>query len=484
MKATDIHLVRRCLEGDRESFGTLVSKYQNAAYGLAISYVKDFDTAQDVAQEAFIRVYLRLSNLKDPAKFGNYLKSTVVNLSKNYIRQRRFPNLSLDQLDEGRVSSYVKNPSTPSEIYEQKELRDLVMKAIGQLSEKNRQVVTLNYIDGLSYREIGDFLGLSVEVVKQRLHRALEQLKKEELRKMLDETLKSSPLPKDFARKVVEEAKRCEWEAQWDKAMEKYRQAVKINSEDFDSRLYLARICYWRGLYDEAIRTLEEVARIEYEDCLAALSKKLKEKEIRFFHPWTQVTLGWCYDALGKREKALEYYRKALDLMLTETAANAALLGLETPHSPKKSVAKGSIEDEEISPEGWKASASHNSNDAFKAFDRNFSTRWTTLAHQRPDMYFELDLGEVYTICRFVLDDDGGGTSIFVSDYLKRYLAEISEDGSIWKKVALGEGHLDQYISVFFEPTRARFIRITLKGYRAPEWWTIYEIFVYRPKKQ
>ncbi|RLA96905.1 MAG: hypothetical protein DRG83_16755 [Deltaproteobacteria bacterium] len=61
--------------------------------------------------------------------------------------------------------------------------------------------------------------------------------------------------------------------------------------------------------------------------------------------------------------------------MLTESAAKAALLGLETPHPPKKKVPKNSVEDEEIPPQGWKAHASHNSKNAFKAFDRDLSTR-------------------------------------------------------------------------------------------------------------
>ena len=482
MSTTDAQLVHRCLEGDLDAFSSLVKKYQDAVYGLALSYVRDFNVAQDIAQEAFIKTYLQLPTLRDPSKFGSYLRTTVANLSKNYLGRRRLHKLSIDQLDENQISSFDQRPKTPSEVYEQKELRELVMKAIGRLSEKNRQTVTLYYIDGLSCQEIGNFLGVPVAVVKQRLHRARELLK-EEIMEMVSETLKSRPLPKEFARKVAEEAKRYEIECQWEKAMEKYRQAVKANPEDFNSRLYVARICYRQGLYDEAIQMLEEMAKMEHEDCTAALASPSRRKKIRFYHPWTQITLGWCWDALGQREKAVAQYRKALDLVLTESAAKAALLGLEAPHPPKKKVPKGPTEDEEISPEGWKARASHNSNDAFKAFDRDFSTRWMTLVHQRPGMWFELDIGKIHTICRILLDDDGGGTSIYISDYPRKYVVEISKDGSIWKKVASGEGHLDEYVSASFEPTKARFIRITQKGYCSPEFWSIYEIFVYKPKE-
>ncbi|RLA96906.1 MAG: hypothetical protein DRG83_16760 [Deltaproteobacteria bacterium] len=98
-------------------------------------------------------------------------------------------------------------------------------------------------------------------------------------------------------------------------------------------------------------------------------------------------------------------------------------------------------------------------------------------------MYFQLDMGRIYTVSRILLGDDGEGVSIYVSDYPRKYVVEVSKDGSIWKKVASGEGHLDEYVSVSFEPTQARFIRITQEGYCTPEWWTIYEIHVYKPKK-
>ncbi len=203
MSTTDSQLVQRCLEGNLDAFSGLVREYQNAVYGLALSYVRDFDIAQDLAQEAFIKVYLQLSALKDPSRFGSYLRTTVANLSRSYLARRRFDKVSVDQLDENQVSAFVQRPKNPSELYEQKELREEVMEAIGRLSEKNRQVVALYYIDGLSCREVGDFLGISVAVVKQRLHRARKSLK-EEMMEMVDRTLKKEAPKEDFSDRIVE----------------------------------------------------------------------------------------------------------------------------------------------------------------------------------------------------------------------------------------------------------------------------------------
>ncbi len=90
----------------------------------------------------------------------------------------------------------------PDEAYEQHELSERVMEAIAQLPEPNRIVLTLQYIDGLSYQEISDFLDVPISTVRSRLHRAKQTLKKE-LVDMVAQDFKEHELEPEFAQRLV-----------------------------------------------------------------------------------------------------------------------------------------------------------------------------------------------------------------------------------------------------------------------------------------
>ena len=83
MASDDKGFIQRCLQGDRDAFGELVRRYEHAAFGLALSYVRDFAVAEDLAQEAFISAYLNLPQLRDHSRFGPWLRTTVRNMCRN-----------------------------------------------------------------------------------------------------------------------------------------------------------------------------------------------------------------------------------------------------------------------------------------------------------------------------------------------------------------------------------------------------------------
>ena len=178
MKLSDEELVKRVLASDTEAFDMLVKRYQDAVYGMAVYMVKNFADAQDIAQDVFLTAYQNLHSLKRHASFASWLRGITVNICKMWMRQKR-ESVSLDEMvDEHSPFLESATPSPVDEV-EQKELRESVMRAINALSEKNRLVVTLYYIDGLSYTEISNFLSVPVTTVEGRLHRARKQLKKE-----------------------------------------------------------------------------------------------------------------------------------------------------------------------------------------------------------------------------------------------------------------------------------------------------------------
>jgi len=200
--ANDEILVKKAISGDKDAFGQLVQIYQGAVYGLCYHIVGNFADAQDLAQEAFVQAYQDLHQLREPAKFANWLNRVTRNVCGMWLRRR---NSKIVPLDEVALEDFA-NPatSTPLEEIEAEEMHQFVRRAIDALSEKNQLTVTLFYMDGLSYKKIGDFLGVPVSTVKSRLHESRKQLK-EELIKMVEKTFEKHKLPKDFANKILHE---------------------------------------------------------------------------------------------------------------------------------------------------------------------------------------------------------------------------------------------------------------------------------------
>ena len=197
MPQSDVEFVQKALAGDLNAFGQLVNKYQGAVYGLAFHLVGNFADAQDLAQEAFIKAFQNLSQLKDYTKFAYWLKQITANTCHRWLRQRQRERSYLGFLHEIDEQSEGMHTASPDELAESKERIQTVRQAINNLTENNRIVLTLFYMDGLSYRDISEFLGLSVSTIKSRLHHARKKLK-EKMIAMVDETLKQIKPEKDF----------------------------------------------------------------------------------------------------------------------------------------------------------------------------------------------------------------------------------------------------------------------------------------------
>ena len=174
---TESEIIERSLQGDGSAFGILVQKYYGVVYGIAFHFLKNFDDAQDITQDVFIEAFQKLEKLKDHTRFSAWLRGITVNLCKMQIRKHR-ETVPIDTL--ANESQILQNSTlTPAEEFEIKEIKNTVMKIINSLPEKDRLIVTLYYMDDLSYQEIASFLSLSVPVVKVRMFRAKRKLKEE-----------------------------------------------------------------------------------------------------------------------------------------------------------------------------------------------------------------------------------------------------------------------------------------------------------------
>ena len=199
VKKSDETLVSRILEGDTEAYEILVQKYQGAVFGLAYHLLGNREDAEDLAQEAFLQAYLHLNQLKERDRFAGWLKQITANLCRMWLRQNRGTFISLEDISGDRIVF-------PHQEARSDKLHDAVMQAIRMLPEESRLVLTLYYTDGLSYREIGDFLQLPLSTIKWRLYDARKKLKKEVI-KMVKEDLKAQKpeLSEKVAKKLADE---------------------------------------------------------------------------------------------------------------------------------------------------------------------------------------------------------------------------------------------------------------------------------------
>jgi len=198
MELTDEVTIKQCLEGDVNAFSLIVEKYQHQVYSICYHIVGNFEDAHDLAQDTFVKAYLNLASLREPLKLASWLRSISTNVCKRWLHNRKdyLPLETIVQTEKELLD----DPS-PQENIEADERCSFVWKAINSITEKNRPVIVMYYIDGLSYQEIGDFLNLSETTVKSRLHRAREELKGE-LISMVEDTFKKNKLPEGFADKI------------------------------------------------------------------------------------------------------------------------------------------------------------------------------------------------------------------------------------------------------------------------------------------
>ncbi|HHV97234.1 MAG TPA: sigma-70 family RNA polymerase sigma factor [Clostridiaceae bacterium] len=182
MKTKENVLIEKSKKGDISAFEELIETYQNKVFNIAYSMLNNYEDANDVAQEVFIRVYKSIKNFKGESSFSTWLYRITTNVCLDELRKRKNKNVvSIDEdipFDDGEVTrQIVDDGPTPDIIAEKKEVREIVNEAIGQLSEEHKTVIILRELQGLSYEEISKIINCPRGTVKSRINRARSALK-------------------------------------------------------------------------------------------------------------------------------------------------------------------------------------------------------------------------------------------------------------------------------------------------------------------
>jgi len=174
----DVILVRQAQQGSRGAFEDLVKRYERKVFHLAYGFVQDRATADDLAQEVFIKAYFALPKFHFKSEFGTWLYRIAVNHIKDHLRKTaRKKEVSLEDVAELPVTG-------GDEIKEREEMRvqderkKVIFGVLAALPEKYRTILTLRDVRGLSYEEVASILAISPGTVDSRLHRARKMLRK------------------------------------------------------------------------------------------------------------------------------------------------------------------------------------------------------------------------------------------------------------------------------------------------------------------
>jgi RNA polymerase sigma factor (sigma-70 family) len=192
-------LVVEAKAGNVDAFTERVERYQAMVFGYAYSTMCDFHLAEEIAQESFIAAWRNLARLESPDRFGGWLRSIVRFQCTHLLRKRR-----LTQVPVAIVANVPGELPGPDELAEQRLTHDLVLSAIAKLPQPERDVTVLFYMRDCTQRQVGEFLGLPVSTVNNRLRAARALLKKGDLYAMTRDTLSQHDLPEDFAERIGE----------------------------------------------------------------------------------------------------------------------------------------------------------------------------------------------------------------------------------------------------------------------------------------
>ena len=183
----DTQLIAATLAGDSSAFGDLVVRYQDRLFNMLVRLVGCEQEARDVAQEAFLQAWQKLSSFRGNAKFTTWLYRVAFNIAISRRRKAK-PALSVERLREEAGEEPADHTLQPDEPLMTQERIAMVERALSELKEEQRFIVTLREMDELSYEEIAEILDVPVGTVRSRLFRARDELRKVLSRRMADHT--------------------------------------------------------------------------------------------------------------------------------------------------------------------------------------------------------------------------------------------------------------------------------------------------------
>jgi RNA polymerase sigma-70 factor, ECF subfamily len=180
MEATDAELMTRLAAGDDLALNALMARWRDRVAAFLYRMTSHSDTAADLAQETFVKLYQARNRYRPDGKFSTYLFAIAANLGRNHARwKRRHPTVSLDDNNDRKplLTEAVSPGQTPEEATTSAERLRAVHSAFQALPDDLRVTMSLFIYEGMSYAEIASIVGCSPKAAETRIYRARQFLK-------------------------------------------------------------------------------------------------------------------------------------------------------------------------------------------------------------------------------------------------------------------------------------------------------------------
>lgn len=176
-------LIAKVKEGRRSSFDTLVSLYQHRGLSIAYTMVGNVEDAQDVLQEAFVKVYAGIKDFRGKAKFGTWFYRIVVNCALDFLRRRKrgskvFIDIIGNAEEQGAPVEAIDVTTEPRRVAASREFVRELDESVAKLSKMQRSCFILRHQNRLAIQEIAEVLRCTPSTVKVHLFRAAMHLRK------------------------------------------------------------------------------------------------------------------------------------------------------------------------------------------------------------------------------------------------------------------------------------------------------------------
>ncbi len=178
----DLVLVEQARSGDPQAFRRLVERHQRRAFAIAMGLLRDENDAREVVQEAFLRVYRGLDSFHGGSSFFTWLYRIVTNLSIDLIRKPARREAELDErrrVDEADIPLLSRvDGADPLDVVRRGEIADRIREALDALPPYHRGVIVMREVEGMSYEEMAQVMGVSKGTIMSRLFHARQKMQR------------------------------------------------------------------------------------------------------------------------------------------------------------------------------------------------------------------------------------------------------------------------------------------------------------------
>lgn len=164
-------LIRRCQAKDKQAFGTLVEHYRNVLFGTAYLIMRDKGSAEDIVQEALVKIWKHLSSFRLKSSIKTWMLRVVINEAKQQTRGKKLTMILLESVKQATGGT-----DEPEAVLTRNEERRSLRYALDQLKPDQREAVVLRYYSDLTVPEIAAVTGEREGTIKSRLNRAKNRL--------------------------------------------------------------------------------------------------------------------------------------------------------------------------------------------------------------------------------------------------------------------------------------------------------------------